>query len=115
VLDSRPTASTADGVMAGGGKLSAGAVLELPVAGRVGVPVDAESVVVNVTAVAADGAGFVTVWPCGVPQPNVSNLNVTAGQTIPNLVIVRVGTNGKICLSASAGTHLLADITGYFP
>jgi hypothetical protein len=34
---------------------------------------------------------------------------VTAGQTIPNLVIVPVGADGNIRLYTDAGTHLIID------
>ena len=53
VLDSRPGAATADGQFAGIGVRPSGTVVELQVAGRVGVPDDAESVALNVTADAA--------------------------------------------------------------
>ena len=46
----------------------------------------------------------------------MSNLNFTAGQTVPNLVIVPVGADGKIRLyNGSPGTvQLIADIAGYY-
>jgi NAD-specific glutamate dehydrogenase len=46
----------------------------------------------------------------------VSNLNYVAGQTVPNLVIVKVGADGKINLTnSSTGTvSLIADIAGYY-
>lgn len=83
--------------------------------GTANVPVDASAVVLNVTGVAATASGFVTVWPCGTPRPNASNLNLPAQQTVPNLVISKVGTGGKVCLFTSSGTHLLADLAGYPP
>jgi hypothetical protein len=74
----------------------------------VGVPAGT-TVVLNVTATAATGPGFVTVWP-DKDRPNASNLNiVTTGQTIPNLVIVPVGADGNIRLYTDAGTHLIID------
>jgi hypothetical protein len=74
----------------------------------VGVPAGT-TVVLNVTATAATGPGFVTVWP-DRDRPNASNLNiVSAGQTIPNLVIVPVGADGNIRLYTDAGTHLIID------
>ena len=45
----------------------------------------------------------------------MSNLNFVPGQTVPNLVMVRIGTNAKISLYNSAGsTDLIADVVGYF-
>lgn len=42
-------------------------------------------------------------------------VGVVAGQTIANTVVTSVGTNGRICVFTSAATHLLADLSGYFP
>ncbi|MCE9621422.1 MAG: hypothetical protein K8R99_03640 [Actinomycetia bacterium] len=115
VLDSRsPGGATVDGLHQAVGRLAAGGTYELPVAGRAGVPANAASVVLNVTVVSPSDGGFVTVYPCGEPLPNASNLNYAAGQTIPNSVITRVGANGKICLFSHAATDLLVDVSGYF-
>ena len=102
---------------------------ELVVTGRAGVPKHGvAAVLLNITAVDPSGDGFVTVGPR--PQgrgdlfddqnsygewPNASNLNFVAGQTVPNLVLVRVGAGGRIRFHAyGATTHLIADIAGYF-
>ena len=69
----------------------------------------------NVTAVAATGDGYVTVFPCGSDQPTASNLNFTSGAVIPKRVIAKIGTAGKVCLFVSASTHLVVDVSGYFP
>jgi len=55
------------------------------------------------------------VWPSGTAQQQTSNLNFQPGQSIPNLVIVPVGADGKIQLfNGSTGTvQLLADVAGY--
>ena len=60
LLDTRPGLSTSDGLFAGGGVRPAESTLQLPVAGRAGVPESASAVVLNVTADAAVGDGFVT-------------------------------------------------------
>lgn len=58
---------------------------------------------------------FVTVYPHGVARPNSSNLNFAAGETIPNLVKVRVPANGNIDLANELGlVHLIADAVGYY-
>jgi hypothetical protein len=105
---------TIDGVAEGAGLLSAGQTVELQVTGRGGVPADASAVVLNVTVTGGTGLGFVTVFPCGASQPGASNLNFSAGQTVPNLVIAKVGTGGKVCLYTTTPTHLIADLNGYF-
>ena len=68
----------------------------------------------NVTVADAQGTGYVTVYPCGAMQPNASNLNFVAGSTIPNGVIAKIGTDGKVCLYTSEPAQLLADVAGYF-
>ena len=101
----------------GGEKPGSGSVTPVDVT-RVGsaqVPDDAGAVVVNVTGVDATADGFVTVWPCGAERPEASNLNLVAGQTVPNLVVSKIGAEGRICLYSEAGTHLLVDIEGYWP
>lgn len=102
---------------------------ELVVTGRAGVPHHGvAAVLLNITAVDPSADGFITVGPR--PQgrgnlfddqnsfgdwPNASNLNFSAGQTVPNLVLVRVGAGGRIRFHVhEATTHLLADIAGYF-
>ena len=90
-------------------------VLTLRVAGVGGVPVSGVGAVsLNVTVVDPVDAGFVTVYPCG-QRPLASNLNYTAGQTVPNAVITPVSADGNICLYSSADAYLLADINGWFP
>ena len=44
-----------------------------------------------------------------------SNLNFVAGQTVPNLVTVRVPPSGVVDFRNAAGTaHVLADVVGYY-
>jgi M6 family metalloprotease-like protein len=113
LLDSRAPASTADGQYGGAGAQPGNTTLQLRVAGRVGVPADASAVVLNVTAVTALTGGFVTVHPRGTGLPNASNLNFAPGQTIPNLVIARVGAGGDVCFFTSGVTHLIVDVAGW--
>jgi hypothetical protein len=94
---------------------AASGVRNLTVLDRNGVPATGvDAVVLNVTAVEPSGAGFVTVYPSGQPIPTASNLNFTAGAVVPNLVTVRVGADGQICLYTSTNAHLVVDIAGYF-
>ena len=115
VLDTRFGQVTIDGLQQGGGKNAAGSVLQLQVGGRAGVPADASAVALNVTVTEADVAAFVTVFPCGAPQPLASNLNVVPGVDVANLVVSRVGTNGTVCIFTSQAAHVVADVNGYFP
>jgi len=115
LADTRPGGATVDNLFAGQGIRSAGSTLELTVRGRGGVSADAGAVELNVTAVDAVADGFVTVFPCGATQPNASNLNFTAGSTVPNAVIAKVGTADSVCIFVSQTTHLVVDVGGFFP
>lgn len=115
LLDTRPGEETVDDDFAGGGVRAAGSTLELTVAGRGGVPDDADAVMLNVVAVLPGAPGFVTVWPCGVTRPLASSLNYSTGAVVPNAVLAKVGADGKVCLYTSASTHLVADVNGYVP
>ncbi|MCX5211151.1 hypothetical protein OG689_17960 [Kitasatospora sp. NBC_00240] len=106
---------TRDGTGAPQQRVGPGGVVTLQVAGVKGIPAEGvKAVVMNVTAVHPTEAGHVTVYPNGQPLPNVSNLNFTAGQIVPNLVTVPV-VNGKVDLRNSGGSvDLIADVTGYY-
>ena len=75
-----------------------------------------EPVVVNVTATDAVDDAFVTVWPCGQPQPLTSSLNVAIGATVANLVVSAVSESPsgdfELCLYASRPMHLIVDLDG---
>ncbi len=88
--------------------------LRIPVAGVAGVPTSGVSAVsLNVTVVDPQGAGFITVYPCGA-RPLASNLNFVTWQVVPNAVIAPVSGNGEVCLYSNMETDLLADINGWF-
>lgn len=97
------------------GALGAEKSFELQIGGKAGVPTSAQAVVMNLTAIDPTADSFLTVWPSGQSRPNASNLNFAAGQTVPNLVVAKLGTGGRVSVFNSAGTvHLAADVVGYF-
>ena len=114
LLDSRG-GPTVDGQGSGGGTRAAGSTTQVVVAGRGGVPPTALAAVLNVTAVAPGGGGFIVVWPCGVPRPDASNLNLRSGVNRSNAVVANIGADGKVCLYTSSPTDLVVDVNGYFP
>jgi hypothetical protein len=95
------------------GRLSARTVTPLRVAGAAGVPVGVEMVALNVTSVLPEGNGFVTVYPCDVARPLVSNLNPIVGQTRPNAVITPVAADGTVCIYTLTDDDIVVDISGY--
>jgi hypothetical protein len=74
------------------------------------------AVVVNVTATQPTAAGYLTVYPDGAAKPTVSNLNFAAHRTVPNLVLVRVPSDGKIDIfnGAAGDVQIVADVSGYY-
>jgi Repeat of unknown function (DUF5650)/Putative Ig domain len=115
VLDTRPTGATVDALQQAGGLRASGSTTTVTIAGRANIPADAKAVAVTVTATGPAGNGYLTVYPCGTAMPNSSNLNYTAGSDMANLVISKLGTSGSVCVYTSAATHLIVDVTGYFP
>ena len=110
VLDTR------NGIGAPTAMVGPGSTLDLQVTGADGVPATGvEAVVLNVTETNATAPSYVTAWPTGASQPVASNLNFVAHQTVPNRVIVKVGTGGKVSLFNAAGNvDLVADVNGWF-
>jgi hypothetical protein len=117
LLETRPSLATIDGQFNGVGSVAAGGVLTLPTTGRAGVPATGvDAVALNVTATGPTASTFLTVWPTGTARPTASNLNVVAGQTIPNMVIAKVGTGGQVSIFNLAGNvDVVVDILGWFP
>jgi hypothetical protein len=72
-------------------------------------------VVLNVTVDDAQGDGYLTVFPCGSPRPNASNVNYFEGETIPNAVVAKIGVGGMVCIYTYAATDMIVDVNGYFP
>lgn len=83
--------------------------------GSQNVPLGASAVSLNVTVTDTTAASYLSVYPAGCIQPLVSNLNWFGGETVPNLVIVQVGSSGQVTLYNAAGTtDLVVDLEGYF-
>jgi hypothetical protein len=75
-----------------------------------GLPAGTSAVTVNATVTEASGDGYLTVHPCTVVAPLASTLNFVAGQTVANAATVG-SADGALCLTASAPTHAIVDIT----
>uniref|UniRef100_A0AAU2JUD7 N-acetylmuramoyl-L-alanine amidase n=1 Tax=Streptomyces sp. NBC_00049 TaxID=2903617 RepID=A0AAU2JUD7_9ACTN len=114
-VDPKRLMDTREGLGVRAGKVGQGGVVTLPVAGVSGIPESGvTAVVLNVTATNPTAASYVSVYPSGTVRSGASNLNFSAGQTIPNLVVVPV-VDGKVSFYNNAGSvDLIADITGYF-
>ena len=75
----------------------------------------ANSVLVNVVAVAPTAGGYLTMWPCSstsTPAPPTAILNYVSGTTAGNGAIVAVA-NGKLCVFSTQTVDVVIDITGW--
>jgi subtilisin family serine protease len=116
LADTRAGKQTADGINPRVGIVAAGGELTVPVLGRVGIPATGvDAVALNVTVTQPVSSGYLTVYPTGEARPLASNLNFEAGQTIPNMVIAKVGEGGQVSIYAPASTHIIVDILGFYP
>ncbi len=73
----------------------------------------AQAYVFNATVVPSGTLGYLTLWPDGEPQSNVSTLNAHDGAITSNMAIVPT-SNGIIDAYASKRTNLILDLSGYF-
>jgi hypothetical protein len=104
---------TGKATQCGAKTIKANTALNVSVAGFFSVPSTATALVVNVTAILPTGAGYLTVYPAGQTRPTASNLNVTAGAVVANLVEVGVGSGGAISVYASTTSDVAIDLQGY--
>jgi hypothetical protein len=107
----------ADTRLADGPALQAGTSRTFAMAGRCGIPPEADALAVNVIVTEPTALGHITVYPLGVPLPLASTINFKAGQTRANNAIIPLGTNDSIavfCGQSSGTTHFVIDVVGYF-
>jgi len=86
------------------GGLDAGRVLTVPAS---------DAMLLNVTAVNAPAAGYLTAYPCG-SLPLASTLNYEAGQVVPNLAPVAPGADGHACVYLQQPGDVVVDQLGVF-
>jgi sugar lactone lactonase YvrE len=88
---------------------------ELQITGREGISATATAVVLNVTATGGSTNSFLRLYPTGAARPDTSNVNFAAGQTIPNLVTVKLGAGGRVTFYNNVGAaDVIADVVGTF-
>jgi hypothetical protein len=112
ITDTRP----GSGLPNAGNTLGPNGSIKVQVSGAGGVPATGvTAAVMNTTVTNTTGQSFLTVWPTGVPQPLVSDLNWVAGQTVPNLVVVKLGSGGAVqVFNASGSTDVVVDVMGFY-
>jgi hypothetical protein len=78
------------------------------------VPSTAAAYSVNVTVVPDGALGYLSAWPAGASQPNVSTLNSWDGSVVANAAIIPAGTNAAVSVFVTNNTNVILDINGYF-
>lgn len=71
-----------------------------------------QTIVGTVTALQATFEAYLTVFECGTPRPETSNLNFGQGRVVANAFVVKIGSSGKLCVFASDRAHVLVDRVG---
>ncbi len=113
VADTRYLSGNFGGI--GGPAMSAGESREFPIASNAcGIPSGAGAYSLNVTAIPAGYLGYLTTWPTGGAQPNVSTLNSWDGKVVANAALVAAGTNGSVSVFVEDPTNVILDTDGYF-
>lgn len=108
-----PSVLSGDAAQCNDKPIGAGGTLTVTVAGHFGVPGNATAVIVNIAEIAPTAAGYLTVFPGGVP-PTTADLTPAAGQIEANLAVATLSPSGTVTLFNSAGTANVAiDLAGW--
>jgi len=113
LADTRPAHSTVDAQHAGEGRIGPDSPLEVLVAGRGQVPLDARAAQIDVAIVGPAAAGHSTVYPCDAPRPTAATSNFAAGQTIANHTLVPLSATGTVCVWSLVDTDVVVDVEAY--
>jgi DNA-binding beta-propeller fold protein YncE len=98
------------------GPLRGGWRRDIAITARADIPADnVSAVLANLTATETSQATWLSAYPSGTSLPTTSTLNLERTyQTLPNMMLSRVGANGAISLYAQRTTHAIVDALGYF-
>jgi streptogramin lyase len=87
----------------------------IQIRGEGGVPTGATAVVSNVAVTDSNIGSVMIIYPSDVARPTASDLNWPTGATIPNLVVVAIGADGKVAFyNALGSTNFVVDVSGWF-
>jgi YVTN family beta-propeller protein len=99
----------------GGPPIAGGTYRDFPIpASDCNIPSTATAYSFNVTVVPDSRLGFLTIWPTGELQPQVSTMNSLDGRIKANAAIVAAGYQGQVRVFANNTTQVIIDINGYF-
>jgi hypothetical protein len=115
ILDTRPGQGNCDNV---GTPIVGGTFIAAP--GRltcesITIPAAAQTLLGNATVInQTSQAGYLTLYPDGLPAPLVSNMVYFPGQLLSNAFVVGLSAAGDFDIFAERTVDAIADIGGYF-
>ena len=95
-----------------GGALSSGEVRRFDVPASAGMPDDTQALLLNVTVVGIDPAGWVEAGACSAERGAISTVNWSGADAAANTAIVAVD-DLSFCVTSSAAAHVVLDLQGY--
>ena len=107
--DSRPGMNLGTGA----GRLPAGTVKQVKLAGDRGIPSNATVVFVNVTVTSGATNGSLSLTDCSV-TPQVESVNFQAGRNVSTGLQVQLSATGTLCIKSSTAAHVIVDIVGWW-
>jgi hypothetical protein len=77
------------------------------------------AIIANLTAVVGSQATYLTIYPADVsPKPNASDVNLSPGIAVPNLVVVGLATGAHLgdvnLFNAMGSINAVLDVDGWF-
>jgi hypothetical protein len=112
LVDTRISGATVDGEGRRVGRVAAGSVRRIPIAGRGGIPADATAVTMTVTVVGPRASGDLTVYACDAQRPSVRTLRYVATKSATTAAFARL-VDGDLCIYSSGAAHVMVDVTGW--
>ncbi len=90
--------------------------LDVSVTGVGGVPsTGVGAVALNITGVKPKGVTYLSAFPAGTAWPGTSSVNIASAATTAALVVVPVGSNGRVSIrNGAAPVDVIVDVVGYF-
>jgi GH25 family lysozyme M1 (1,4-beta-N-acetylmuramidase) len=95
----------------GNGKHNTGETFLVNITGKAPAPANARGVIVSLTVLDGEGAGFLTVWGAG-GRPSTSNVNFAPGEVKNTLAVVPLSGAG-INTFTSARCNVIVDVQGW--
>jgi IPT/TIG domain/Hypothetical glycosyl hydrolase family 15 len=74
------------------------------------------AMIANLTAIVPTAPTYLTLYPANLPtHPVASDISVSPGEVLPNLVVVELDPNGQVAVFNAAGSiNVVIDVEGWF-